>query len=126
MKVSVLLLFQCLIAQMHHTRTALSPSISTTPGTQIPFTLRQSEETSGSTGPGPSIDCPSVWYKYNSTTQDCQCIPLSSTLICDGENTYTNIHHIVTYNADEGVITEVKMRHSYLRGYTIQQTKDHT
>ena len=116
MKISGLLLFQCLIVQMHHTQSARSPLTSTS-GTQIPFTLRQSEEINGSTGPGPRIECPSVWYKYNSTTQDCQCIPLTSTLICDGENTYTNIHHIVTYNANERVITEVKMRHSYLRGY---------
>ena len=108
------LLFQCLIAQVHHTRSVLSPSTST-PGTQNPFTLRYSEETNSSTGP--SIECPSVWYKYNSTTQGYQCIPLSSSLICDGERAYANIHHIVTYNADEGVITEVKMRYSYLRGY---------
>ena len=101
---------------MHHTQSVLSPSLST-PGTQIPLTQRQSKETNSSTGPGPDIECPSVWYKYNSTTQDCQCIPLSSSLICDGEHAYADIHHIVTYDADEEVITEVKMRHSYLRGY---------
>ena len=110
------LLFQCLIAQVH--LTAVTPSTST-PGThdQISFALKQNKRLTTNSG----IECPSVWYKYNSTTQDCQCIPLSSSLICDGEYAYADISHIVTYNANKGIITEVKMRHSYLRGYNTTQ-----
>ena len=62
------------------------------------------------------IECPSVWFKYNQTTQDCQCIALTS-LTCDGERAYTGIHHVLTYNANRGVISVIKMRHQYLRGY---------
>ena len=109
MKLSQLLLFQCMIAGVHHT--AITPSTST-PGTQFSFALRRSEEIN--TGGG--IECPSVWYKYNSTARDCQCIPLLS-VICGSDYAYADIHHILTYNGDKGVISEVKMRHSYLRGY---------
>ena len=59
-----------------------------------------------------------MWYKYNQTAQDCQCIQLTS-LTCDGEHAYyADIHHILTYNANKRVITEIKMRHQYLRGYS--------
>lgn len=37
-----------------------------------------------------TVVCPSVWYKYNPTTQDCQCIPLDA-LTCDGEHAYVDI-----------------------------------
>ena len=63
-----------------------------------------------------STKCPSVWYKYNSATQDCQCIPLKS-LTCDGEHVYADIHRMLTYNADKGVITDFKLRHKHLQGY---------
>ena len=32
-------------------------------------------------------ECPSVWYKYNPTAQNCQCIPFTS-LTCDGDYVY--------------------------------------
>ena len=116
MKLSQLLLFQCLIVGVHHSAVAPSTQLST-PDAQFSFALRHSEETST----GGSIECPSVWYKYyNSTTGDCQCIPLPS-VICGGEYAYANIHHILTYNADKEIITELKMRHSYLSGYNTTQ-----
>jgi hypothetical protein len=74
---STVLLFQYLIAGVHEIAITLSTS---TPSTQFSFTLSYSEETNT----GGSIECPSVWYKYyNSTTQDCQCIPLPL-VICGG------------------------------------------
>ena len=57
--------------------------------------------------------CPSVWYKYDQTAHECQCIALTS-LTCDGEHVYADI---LTYNVNKKVITEIKMRHQYLRGY---------
>ena len=87
MKVLQLLFFQCLIAQVHHT---FSPSTKfNTPDTRLSI-MRQGMEGNGT-------ECPSVWYEYNLTAQDCQCIPLKS-LTCDGEYAYSDIHHILTYN----------------------------
>ncbi len=56
------------------------------------------------------------WYKYNQATQNCQCIPLTL-LVCDGEYAHTDIQHILTYNDDKNIITEIKMKHQYLGGY---------
>ena len=102
----LVLFFQCLIAQLHHT---FSPSTKfITPVTQFSFT-RQGVEGNGT-------ECPSVWYKYNWTTQDCQCIPFKS-LTCNGEHAYSNIHHILTYDANRGVVTEIEMYHNHVSGY---------
>ena len=57
-----------------------------------------------------------MWYKYNPIAQVCQCIPLES-LTCDGEYAYADIGHILTYNANKRVVTEVQMKHQYLTGY---------
>ena len=43
-------------------------------------------------------ECPSVWYKFNQTTRDCQCIPLKG-LTCDGEHAYSYTHYFLTYNS---------------------------
>ena len=61
-------------------------------------------------------ECPSVWYRYNQTAQDCQCIALTP-LTCDGEHAYADIRHILTYNANKRIISKIKMRHEHLRGY---------
>ena len=106
-KLSQLLFLQCLIARVHH---VVSTSTSV-PIAQFSFT-RHSKESNV-----PGIECPSVWYKYNPITQDCQCIPLES-LTCDGEYAYyADISHILTYNANKRVVTEMKMKHQYLTGY---------
>ena len=42
--------------------------------------------------------CPSVWYKFNQTTQNCQCIPFNA-LTCDGKHAYVNTRHILTYDS---------------------------
>ena len=65
--------------------------------------------------------CPSVWYKYNPTTHDCQCIALSS-LFCDGEHAYADVRHIFTYDSDKGMISKFRMRHKYLKGYNYTVT----
>ena len=57
-----------------------------------------------------------MWYKYNQATQNCQCIPLRS-LVCDGEYAHADIQHILTYNDNKNIITEIKMKHQYLGGY---------
>ena len=108
MNLSQLVLFQCLIAQVvHHTAASSMHNI-----TQFP--LRHSKVDDNGT------ECPSVWYKYDLATQDCQCIPLLS-LFCDGEYANTDTKHTLTYNANKGVITEVRMRHQNLQGYNITQ-----
>ena len=107
MKVLQLLFFQCLIAQaVHHT---FSPSTKfNTPDTRLSI-MRQGMEGNGT-------ECPSVWYEYNLTAQDCQCIPLKS-LTCDGEYAYGDIHHILTYNENKEVVTEIEMKHKHVSGY---------
>ena len=47
-----------------------------------------------------STECPSVWYKFSQTTQDCQCIPLPG-LTCDSEHAYTNPQYILMYDANK-------------------------
>ena len=71
-----------------------------------------------------STECPSVWYKFNQTTQDCQCIPLTA-LTCDGKHAYADTHYILTYNsASKRISTQSgeNMRYKYLEGYNV--TKD--
>ena len=65
-----------------------------------------------------STECPSVWYKFSQTTQDCQCIPLPA-LTCDSEYAHTDLHHLLTYDANNKVISEVRMRYKYLQGYNL-------
>ena len=60
--------------------------------------------------------CPSVWYKYNHTVQECQCIPLMS-LDCEGEHAYTTTQSIVTYNSDKEVISATNARYTSLSRY---------
>ena len=104
MNLSQLLLFQCLIAQVVHHSVASSAH---TPNAQ--FSMRHSKENNGT-------ECPSVWYKYNLATEDCQCISFVS-LTCDGEYAHVSNHHTLTYNANKRVITEIKMRHKTVTGY---------
>ena len=104
MNLSQLLLFQCLIVQVvHHSVTLLTH----TPSTQ--FSMRHSKENNGT-------ECPSVWYKYNPATEDCQCISFVS-LACDGEYAHVSNHHTLTYDANKRVITEINMRHKTVTGY---------
>ena len=69
-----------------------------------------------------NTECPSVWYEYNEVTHDCQCIGLLF-LKCEGENTYADTRHIFTYNSTRRIISAVKMRHKYLKGYNLTVTK---
>ena len=66
-----------------------------------------------------STECPSVWYKFYQTTQDCQCIPLPG-LTCDGEYAYINPKHTLTYYAKKKKkISEFIMGYKYLEGYNL-------
>ena len=71
-----------------------------------------------------NTECPSVWYRFNRTTQDCQCIPLSA-LTCDGKHAYVETRCILTYDsANKRIICQSgeNMRYKYLKGYNV--TKD--
>ncbi len=104
MNLSQLLLFQCLIAQVVFHSAASSKH---TPSIQ--FSMRHSKENN-------DTECPSVWYKYNPATEDCQCISFAS-LACDGEYAHVSNHHTLTYNANKRVITEINTRHKTITGY---------
>ena len=67
-----------------------------------------------------SIECPSVWF---AATHNCQCIE-ALYLNCEGEIAYADTHHILTYDSSRGIISAVKMRHKYLKGYNLTVTKD--
>ena len=67
-----------------------------------------------------STECPSVWF---AATHNCQCIE-GLYLNCEGEIAYADTHHILTYDSNRGIISAVKMRHKYLKGYNLTVTKD--
>ena len=67
-----------------------------------------------------SSGCPSVWFV---ATHNCQCIK-GLNLNCEGEIAYTDTRHILTYDSNKEVISAVKMRHKYLKGYNLTVTKD--
>ena len=74
-----------------------------------------------------NTECPSVWYKFNQTTQDCQCIPLKA-LTCDGEHAYTDTNYILTYDSvNKRVLSsqsgENNMR--YIKGYNLTKDGNH-
>ena len=67
-----------------------------------------------------STECLSVWF---AATHNCQCIE-ALYLNCEGEIAYADTHHILTYDSNRGIISAVKMRHKYLKGYNLTVTKD--
>ena len=69
-----------------------------------------------------STECPSMWYKFNWTAHNCQCIPLPG-LTCDGTHAYADTHYILTYdNTKQQIISQSTERYKYLEGYNL--TKD--
>ena len=68
-------------------------------------------------------ECQSVWFEYNQATHDCQCIG-PWFLHCEDDNVYADTRHILTYDSTREVISAVKMRHKYLEGYNLTETKD--
>ena len=71
-----------------------------------------------------STECPSVWFKYDQATQDCQCIGSLFLNYCEGEIAYADTRHILTYDANKQIISAFKMRHEYLEGYNLTLTND--
>ena len=116
-----LLLYQCTIIVLAH---------SVTVATRSTYTQLFQQDSMG-TGQILShqnhTECPSVWFKYSQTTQDCQCIhfkPVS--LICDDEYAYVDSPRILTYNSNKQIISSVKMRHKYLPGYNNMTKEGYT
>ena len=54
-----------------------------------------------------TMECSSMWFEYNQTTHNCQCIPVF--VACEGEIAYANTHLKVTYDSNKEVISAVKM-----------------
>ena len=71
-----------------------------------------------------SMECSSMWFEYNQTTHNCQCIPVF--VACEGEIAYANTHLKLTYDSNKEVISAVKMslRHKYWEGYNLTVMKD--
>ena len=73
-----------------------------------------------------STECPSVWYEFNQTTWDCQCIPLKG-LTCDGEHAYTYTHYFLTYDsANKRVCSQSGEYRGYviLKGHNVTKLED--
>ena len=64
-----------------------------------------------------SSGCPSVWF---AATHNCRDLHLN----CEGEIAYTDTRHILTYDFNKEVISAIKIRHKYLKGYNVTVTKD--
>ena len=62
-----------------------------------------------------STECPSVWFKV---THDCKCID-HLFLNCEGESVYADTNHILTYDSTREIISAVRIRHKYLKGYNL-------
>ena len=71
-----------------------------------------------------SMECSSMWFEYNQTTHNCQCIPVF--VACEGEIAYANTHLKLTYDSNKEVISAVKMslRHKYWVEYNSTVMKD--
>ena len=67
-----------------------------------------------------SSGCPLVWF---AATHNCQCIR-GLHLNCEGEIAYTDTRHILTYDSNKEVISAIRIRHKYLKGYNMTVTKD--
>ena len=106
-----LVLFQFIVALMYH---AAALSVH----------AQYSQPDSRSLSHRNNTECPSVWYKFNQTTQDCQCIPLPG-LHCDSEYASINPRHTLTYNDKKKIISEVTMGYKYLEGYNLTKEGYH-
>ena len=75
------------------------------------FSLRDSHALSNQN----STECPSVWFEV---THECKCID-HLFLNCEGESVYADTNHILTYDSTREIISAVKIRHKYLKGYNL-------
>ena len=79
--------------------------------TYTPFSQRDSRALSNQN----STECPSVWFEV---THDCKCID-HLFLNCEGESVYADTRHTLTYDSTREIISAVKIRHKYLKGYNL-------
>ena len=79
--------------------------------TYTPFSQRDSRALSNQN----STECQSVWFEV---TQDCKCID-HLFLNCEGESVYADTNHILMYDSTREIISAVRIRHKYLKGYNL-------
>ena len=108
---SLLFCFQCMMAILACTRTS-SESVSSTQIQQFHSSGLAIQNLAQNHN---HAECP-MWFNYNSATNDCQCFPFWL-LKCDGKSASVDPGQILTYNSHKGLISTIRIRHGYLRGY---------